>query len=70
MAIVKGEKRYVEEELKSYLEDNLPEYMIPLHFINVDKIDLTANGKVDMKSLMNLIEKNIKQDWISFVSQS
>ncbi|MGD9488074.1 MAG: amino acid adenylation domain-containing protein [Calditrichaceae bacterium] len=38
-------------ELRSFLEDMLPEYMIPAHFIHVDGIPLTANGKVDRKAL-------------------
>ncbi|WP_313560433.1 non-ribosomal peptide synthetase [Ruminiclostridium cellobioparum] len=38
-------------ELKKYLSELLPEYMIPLAFIFIDKIPLTLNGKVDIKSL-------------------
>lgn len=62
VGIVKGEKEYTEEELKAYLGENLPEYMVPLRFINVDKIELTANGKVDMKSIAELIEKGINEE--------
>ncbi|MCP5053870.1 MAG: amino acid adenylation domain-containing protein, partial [bacterium] len=39
------------EELKAYLSRELPEYMIPLHFIQLESIPLTANGKVDRKAL-------------------
>ncbi|MDQ1349859.1 MAG: Amino acid adenylation protein, partial [Acidobacteriota bacterium] len=38
-------------ELTSYLSGFLPGYMIPLHFVAVDKIPLNANGKVDYKAL-------------------
>ncbi|MCP5050910.1 MAG: non-ribosomal peptide synthetase, partial [bacterium] len=39
------------EELKAHLSCELPEYMIPLHFIQLESIPLTANGKVDRKAL-------------------
>ncbi|UCH94058.1 MAG: amino acid adenylation domain-containing protein [Candidatus Aminicenantes bacterium] len=38
-------------ELQDYLSAELPAYMIPAYFIFLDKIPLTANGKVDRKSL-------------------
>ncbi|MDQ1352317.1 MAG: hypothetical protein QG657_2623, partial [Acidobacteriota bacterium] len=37
--------------LEKHLAAELPDYMIPRHFIRVEKIPLTANGKVDRKSL-------------------
>ncbi|KGJ86782.1 non-ribosomal peptide synthetase [Colwellia psychrerythraea] len=39
-------------ELKSALKQVLPEYMIPLEFILLDKFPLTNNGKFDRKSLL------------------
>jgi len=38
-------------ELDSYLSQTLPEYMIPLHFLEVERIPLTLNGKLDRKAL-------------------
>jgi amino acid adenylation domain-containing protein len=38
-------------ELTDYLLEVLPVYMIPSHFVKVDKIPLTPNGKVDIKAL-------------------
>jgi amino acid adenylation domain-containing protein len=40
-----------EPELKDYLLKNLPAYMIPAHFIRLDKIPVTPNGKLDRKAL-------------------
>jgi len=41
-------------ELKEYLSHSLPEYMIPSFFVPVEKIPLTASGKVDRKALDKL----------------
>jgi thioesterase domain-containing protein/acyl carrier protein len=38
-------------ELREYLSQRLPEYMIPAYFIQVEKIPLTLNGKIDRKAL-------------------
>lgn len=39
------------EELREYLKGHLPDYMIPNYIIQLDKFDLTYNGKIDRKSL-------------------
>ena len=39
------------KELRSFLSDKLPPYMIPTHFIAIDSLPLTANGKVDRGEL-------------------
>jgi amino acid adenylation domain-containing protein/non-ribosomal peptide synthase protein (TIGR01720 family) len=38
-------------ELRNYLQKHLPDYMIPSYFVQIEKIPLTPNGKVDRKSL-------------------
>ncbi|NLW45808.1 MAG: amino acid adenylation domain-containing protein, partial [Firmicutes bacterium] len=38
-------------ELRDYLSQSLPEYMIPSYFIRLEQIPLTPNGKVDRKAL-------------------
>jgi natural product biosynthesis luciferase-like monooxygenase protein len=38
-------------DLKNYLKDKLPEYMIPSHFVFMDAYPLTPNGKIDRKQL-------------------
>lgn len=38
-------------ELREYLSRMLPQYMIPTHFVPVEKIPLTLNGKVDWNAL-------------------
>ncbi|MCP4152737.1 MAG: amino acid adenylation domain-containing protein, partial [bacterium] len=38
-------------ELREYLTQFLPEYMIPSYYVNLEKLPLTANGKVHRKAL-------------------
>jgi len=38
-------------ELRGYLKEKLPQYMIPSAFLVLEKMPLTANGKVDRKAL-------------------
>jgi amino acid adenylation domain-containing protein len=37
--------------LREHLRNKLPEYMIPSYFVQLEKIPLTPNGKVDRKAL-------------------
>ncbi len=38
-------------ELREYLSQRLPDYMLPSYFVQMEKIPLTANGKVDRNAL-------------------
>lgn len=38
-------------ELREYLSDHLPDYMLPSYFIQINKMPLTPNGKIDRKAL-------------------
>ncbi|MGD2090547.1 MAG: AMP-binding protein, partial [Candidatus Aminicenantes bacterium] len=38
-------------QLRDYLSLKLPDYMIPLYFIQLEHFPLTANGKIDRKAL-------------------
>lgn len=53
VAYVVSEKALNTIYLKLYLGGILPAYMVPSHFIQLDKIPLTSNGKVDRKKLPN-----------------
>ncbi len=38
-------------ELRTYLQETLPEYMLPAHFIFMESLPLTPNGKIDRRAL-------------------
>ena len=38
-------------ELRAYLGEKLPDYMIPAHFVGLENLPLTVNGKVDKEAL-------------------
>lgn len=51
--LVSGDGQKNTNEIRSFLQQHLPDYMIPSVFIWMDKIPKTASGKVDKKALPN-----------------
>ncbi|NOQ27975.1 MAG: amino acid adenylation domain-containing protein, partial [Bacteroidales bacterium] len=50
-AYVACKEEFSQEELRAYLTAQLPEYMIPSYFMELESLPLNVNGKVDRKAL-------------------
>lgn len=54
-----------EDNIRDYLGNRLPEYMVPSAIIFIDKMPLNANGKVDRKALMSMdVQEELVRDVI------
>ena len=51
VAYYTGSSSLTSEELRSYLKQELPFYMIPLHYIYLETFPLTRNGKISRRAL-------------------
>jgi nonribosomal peptide synthetase DhbF len=49
--VVCSDEGVIGSELRSFLREELPEYMVPALIIMIDDIPLTPNGKIDRKAL-------------------
>lgn len=62
VAVIAGNIQIDEKTLKEKLEPWLPEYMIPVLCITTDTIPLTANGKVDRKAILSVVERYVQEN--------
>lgn len=46
-----GKKQFLQERLESYLQEKLPDYMIPATYFVLNELPVTDNGKIDRKVL-------------------
>jgi amino acid adenylation domain-containing protein/thioester reductase-like protein len=46
-----GTRRIAVRELRKFLEETLPEYMIPSYFLQMDALPLTTSGKISRQAL-------------------
>lgn len=51
VAYVAGASEMTHKDLRLYLQDILPDYMVPGTFVTLDQLPLTPNGKIDRKAL-------------------
>ncbi|MCP4217457.1 MAG: amino acid adenylation domain-containing protein, partial [bacterium] len=48
---VPGEGSPASSELRTFLLQELPDFMVPAHFVSLETLPLTPNGKIDRKAL-------------------
>ncbi|TPG92670.1 amino acid adenylation domain-containing protein [Brevibacillus laterosporus] len=51
VAYVVPKREFAVADLKKFVKDRLPEYMVPSIYITLESLPLTSNGKIDRKSL-------------------
>ncbi|MUG92154.1 amino acid adenylation domain-containing protein [Scytonema sp. UIC 10036] len=51
--VVTKREMYTDNSLRSFLEQKLPNYMIPSAFVNLESLPVTPHGKLDYKALQN-----------------
>lgn len=51
-----GEETMTVKELRAYLEENLPDYMIPAYLIKLESLPMNANGKIDVPALPDVAQ--------------
>ena len=49
--VAEEEGKLTTDELRAYLKEKLPDYMVPAVFVMMETFPLTANGKVDRRAL-------------------
>jgi tyrocidine synthetase-3 len=66
--VASNRDREVVSQLKKFLSGKLPDYMVPSYFVQMDKVPLTPNGKIDRKSLPEP-QRNVEENYVPPANQ-
>jgi amino acid adenylation domain-containing protein len=56
VAYIVPAKPFNKESITNFLRKKLPEYMVPVTFVELENLPLTGNGKINKRELENLVE--------------
>ncbi|MFH6945171.1 MupA/Atu3671 family FMN-dependent luciferase-like monooxygenase [Flavobacterium sp. FlaQc-50] len=59
IAYVTSKSEQNSSELRNFLMKSLPAIMVPAYFVQIDKMPLTSNGKINKKSLLNIDQSEL-----------
>ncbi|RCJ42557.1 hypothetical protein A6770_34400 [Nostoc minutum NIES-26] len=63
--VVDQKQTFTITELRSFLKERLPEYLIPSSFTFIDKLPLTPNHKIDRRALPAPIKTSLEKEYVA-----
>ncbi|RMS19871.1 Amino acid adenylation [Pseudomonas syringae pv. aceris] len=63
--VVEHHDDQLRDALKACLKESLPDYMVPTHFIVLDRMPLSANGKLDRKALPKPDASQLQRQYVA-----
>ncbi|RVU51813.1 amino acid adenylation domain-containing protein [Pseudomonas syringae pv. syringae] len=63
--VVEHHDDQLRDALKACLKESLPDYMVPTHFIVLDRMPLSANGKLDRKALPKPDARQLQRQYVA-----
>ncbi|MBP1122769.1 MULTISPECIES: non-ribosomal peptide synthetase [Pseudomonas] len=63
--VVEHHDDQLRDALKAFLKESLPDYMVPTHFIILDRMPLSANGKLDRKALPKPDASQLQRQYVA-----
>jgi amino acid adenylation domain-containing protein len=67
VAYVVSERELSITDIKRFLGTKVPEYMIPAHYVVLEKIPLNASGKIDRKAL-SALDNSVEKAHVEYVA--
>ncbi|MEX5617404.1 amino acid adenylation domain-containing protein, partial [Pseudomonas syringae] len=63
--VVEHHDDQLRDALKAFLKESLPDYMVPTHFIVLNRMPLSANGKLDRKALPKPDASQLQRQYVA-----